>query len=115
MGKTYLAVSPGVRTVQLGFFAQYYRFNELMTALKGDADMPPALLWRRKYMSTALLIIDELGFEGMSREQASFATALEPVSRSRLTLSPHHLPLRPRRDPEHHQQKRAGPDGAPRR
>lgn len=33
--------------------------------------MPPAPLRRRKYMSTALLIIDELGFEVMSREEAS--------------------------------------------
>jgi DNA replication protein DnaC len=71
VGKTHLAVSLGVKAVQLGFSAQYYRFDELMTALKGDADMPPARLRRRKYMSTALLIIDELGFEVMSREEAS--------------------------------------------
>ena len=71
VGKTHLAVSLGVKAVQLGFSAQYYRFDELMTALKGDSDMPPARLRRRKYMSTALLIIDELGFEVMSREEAS--------------------------------------------
>ena len=34
-----------------------------MTALKIDAGLPPARLKRRKYMSTALLLIDELGFE----------------------------------------------------
>ncbi|MEM6943279.1 MAG: hypothetical protein AAF565_05945 [Pseudomonadota bacterium] len=86
-----------------------------MTALKADADMPPTRVRRRKYMSTALLIVDELGFEVMSREEASFATALEPVARSRLTLPPHHLSLRSRRHPDHHQQERARLDGAPRR
>ncbi len=71
MPREVLAVSLGVKAVQLGFSAQYYRFDELMTALKADAGMPPARLRRRKYMSTALLIIDELGFEVMSREEAS--------------------------------------------
>lgn len=71
VGKTHLAVSLGVKAVQLGFSAQYYRFDELMTALRADAEMPPNRLRRRKYMSTALLIIDELGFEAMSREEAS--------------------------------------------
>ncbi|MEM9146162.1 MAG: ATP-binding protein, partial [Pseudomonadota bacterium] len=47
---------------QLGSSAQYDRFDALMTALKGDADMPPTRLRRRKRMSTALLIIDELGY-----------------------------------------------------
>ncbi len=32
-----------------------------MTALRADAGMPPARLKRRKYMSTALLLVDELG------------------------------------------------------
>ncbi|MEM7528943.1 MAG: ATP-binding protein [Pseudomonadota bacterium] len=32
--KTHLAVSLGVRTVQFGFSAQYYRFDELVTALE---------------------------------------------------------------------------------
>ena len=42
-----------------------------MTALRTDAEMPPSRLKRRKYMSTALLIIDDLGFEAMCREDAS--------------------------------------------
>ena len=42
-----------------------------MTALKIDASLPPARLKRRKYMSTALLLIDELGFEPTDRRRAS--------------------------------------------
>ncbi len=71
VGKTHLSVALGTRAVQLGFSVIYYRFNELMVALKADAAMPPARLRRRRYMNQALLIIDELGFEPMSREEAS--------------------------------------------
>ena len=60
-----------MKAVQLGFSVQYFRFDELMTALKADAEMPPARLKRRQYMSTALLLVDELGFEPMTRQEAS--------------------------------------------
>jgi DNA replication protein DnaC len=61
----------GVKAVEHGFSAQFYRFDELKLALKVDAHLPPARLRRRKYLNAALLIIDELGFEPMSREEAS--------------------------------------------
>jgi DNA replication protein DnaC len=67
----HLCVGLGVKAVQLSFSVQYFRFDELMTALKADAAMPPARLKRRKYLSTALLLVDELGFEPMSRPEAS--------------------------------------------
>ena len=71
VGKTHLAVGLGVKAVEQGFSAQFYRFDELLTALKADAHVPPARLRRKKYLSTALLIIDEMGFEPMDREEAS--------------------------------------------
>ena len=71
VGKSHLCVALGVKAVQLGFSVQYFRFDELMTALRADAGMPPARLKRRKYMSTALLLVDELGFEPMTRQEAS--------------------------------------------
>jgi DNA replication protein DnaC len=42
-----------------------------MTALTSDAGMPPTRLKRRTYMSSALIVIDELGFEPMTRQEAS--------------------------------------------
>ena len=39
--------------------------------MRGDALLAPAQLRRRKYLSTALLVIDELGFEPMNRQEAS--------------------------------------------
>jgi DNA replication protein DnaC len=71
VGKSHLAVGLGVKAVEHGFSAQFYRFDELKLALKGDAHLPPARLRRRKYLNAALLIIDELGFEPMTRDEAS--------------------------------------------
>lgn len=71
VGKTHLAVGLGVKAVEHGFSAQFYRFDELLLALKADADLPPGRLRRRKYLNTALLIIDELGFEPLDRHEAS--------------------------------------------
>jgi DNA replication protein DnaC len=61
-------VGLGIRAVEQGFSVQYFRFDELMMALKSDAGLPPSRLNRRKYMSTALLLVDELGFEPMKRQ-----------------------------------------------
>ena len=71
VGKSHLLVGLGVRAIQLGFSVQYFRFDELQTALRADAHMPPSRLKSRKYMSTSLLLIDEMGYDPMSREEAS--------------------------------------------
>lgn len=71
VGKTHIAVGLGVRAIEQGFSVQYFRFDELMSALKADAELPPVRLKRRKYMSTALIVVDELGFEPMTRQEAS--------------------------------------------
>ena len=71
VGKTHLAVGLGLKAIEQGFSVQFYRFNELLVALKADADVPPNRLRRKKYLNTALLIIDELGFEPMDRAEAS--------------------------------------------
>ena len=71
VGKSHILVGLGVRAIQLGFSVQYFRFDELLTALKADAHVPPARLKSRKYMSSALLLVDEMGYDPMSREEAS--------------------------------------------
>lgn len=71
VGKSHLCVALGVKAIQLGFSAQYFRFDELMIALKADAGMPPQRLKRKRYMSTALLRIDEMGYDPMTRDEAS--------------------------------------------
>jgi len=71
VGKSHLLVGLGVRAIQLGFSVQYYRFDELLTALKTDAHLRPERLKKRKYMSSALLLIDEMGYDPLTREEAS--------------------------------------------
>lgn len=71
VGKTHLAVALGIKAVENGFSVLFQRLEELIAALKRDADLPPTKLRRRKYLNVALLIIDEMGFEPMDRQAAS--------------------------------------------
>ena len=71
VGKTHLAIGLGIKAIEQGFSVQFYRFDELLTHLRRDAHLPPSKLRRKKYLSTMLLIIDELGFEPMDRQEAS--------------------------------------------
>ena len=71
VGKTHLAVALGVQAIENGFSVAFFRLEELMAALKRDADLPPARLRRRKYNNVALVILDEVGFEPLSRQEAS--------------------------------------------
>lgn len=71
VGKTHLAVSLGVRAVELGFGVAFYRLEDLLSALKRHADLPTSRLRSKKYLSSSLVIIDEVGFEPMTRQEAS--------------------------------------------
>lgn len=71
VGKTHLAVALGVRAIENGFSVAFHRLEDLLAALKRDADVSPQRLRQRKHMNVALLIIDEVGFEPMTRSEAS--------------------------------------------
>jgi hypothetical protein len=71
VGKTHLAVALGVRAIENGFSVAFHRLEDLLAALKRDADVSPQRLRQRKHMNTALLVIDEVGFEPMTRQEAS--------------------------------------------
>jgi DNA replication protein DnaC len=71
VGKTHLAVALGVRAVENGFSVAFHRLEDLLAALKRDAEIHPARLRQRKHMNVALLVIDEVGFEPMTRQEAS--------------------------------------------
>jgi len=76
IGKTHLAVALGVKAVQSGFSVAFYRLDDLLHAMKQDADMPPRKLRSKKYMKVALLILDEVGFQPLSRQEASLVFRL---------------------------------------
>jgi DNA replication protein DnaC len=71
VGKTHLAVALGVKAIEHGFGVVFYRLEELLALLRRDADLAPSRLRRKKYISTSLVIIDEVGFEPMTRHEAS--------------------------------------------
>ncbi len=71
VGKTHLAVALGVKAVENGFSVAFFRLEELLLEMRRDAAVAPSRLRRRKYVNVALLIVDEMGFEPMSRQDAS--------------------------------------------
>ena len=70
VGKTHLAAALGVKAVMAGFTVAFYRIEELLALLRRDAVKPPAHIRRRKYLKSALLIIDEMGFDPLDRADA---------------------------------------------
>lgn len=71
VGKTHLAIALGVKAISAGFGVNSYRLDDLLAALKRDAETPPRRLRGKKYMSTSLLIIDEVGFQPLSRAETA--------------------------------------------
>lgn len=71
VGKTHLAVALGVKAIENGFSVVFFRLEDLLHALKQDAEVPPRRLRGKKYLSASLLIIDEMGFQTMTRQEAA--------------------------------------------
>jgi DNA replication protein DnaC len=60
-----------VRAIQNGFSVSYLTADDLIDRLRRDASMTARRRSkRRKYMGASVLIIDELGFQAMTREDA---------------------------------------------
>ena len=71
VGKTHLACALAVKAIGHGFGVVFYRLDELLPMMRRDADLGPGALRRKKYINTSLLVLDEVGFEPMSRQDAS--------------------------------------------
>lgn len=70
-GKTHIAVALGVKAIENGFSVAFFRLDDLLHAMKRDAELSPQRLRRKKYNNVSLLIIDEVGFQPLSRPEAS--------------------------------------------
>jgi len=55
VGKTHLAVALGVKAIENRFSVSFYRLQDLLHAMKQDAEAPPRRLRGKKYMSVSLL------------------------------------------------------------
>jgi len=71
VGKTHLMTALGIAAIEHGFSVAFYRLEDLLHEMRKDADVPPARLRRKKYFNVAYLAIDEVGFEPMTRADAS--------------------------------------------
>lgn len=71
VGKSHLSVSLGVRAVENGFSVAFFRIEELLHEMKKDADVAPRRLKARKYMNAGLLIVDEVGYDPLSQQEAN--------------------------------------------
>ena len=70
VGKTHLAVALGVKAIEQGFSVAFYRLEDLLFEMRKDADVSPHRLRRKKYFNVAYLVVDEVGFEPMTRADA---------------------------------------------
>jgi len=71
VGKTHLVVGLGVRAIEQGFSVAFYRLEDLLHEMRKDGAVSPQALRRKKYFNVAYLVVDEVGMEAMSREEAS--------------------------------------------
>ena len=71
VGKSHLAIALGLRGIENGFSVSFYRTDELVYQLKQDVDVSPARLKHKKYMASSLLIVDEFGYQPLSREESN--------------------------------------------
>lgn len=71
VGKSHLAIALGVKAIENGFSVAFYRLEDLLYVMKRDAEIPAQRLRGKKYLKVSLLIIDELGFQPLSRQEAS--------------------------------------------
>jgi DNA replication protein DnaC len=71
VGKTHLVVGLGVRAIEQGFSVAFYRLEELLHDMRKDAQVSPQALKRKKYFNVSYLVVDEVGFEPMSQQDAS--------------------------------------------
>ena len=70
-GKTHIAVALGVKAIENGFSVAFYRLDDLLLTMKRDVELAPQRLRRKKYNNVSLLIIDEVGFQPLTRPEAS--------------------------------------------
>ena len=71
VGKSHFAVALGVKAIKNGFSTTHFLLDYRMHVLKGDAAVPPRRLKAKRYLNSALLVIDEVGFRPLDRQEAN--------------------------------------------
>jgi DNA replication protein DnaC len=71
VGKTHLAAGLGVKAIARGYGVCFQPLDDLIRALKRDANVSLAARQTRGYFRSSLLIVDELGFTPLDRREAN--------------------------------------------
>ncbi|WP_350342319.1 IS21-like element helper ATPase IstB [Proteinivorax tanatarense] len=71
VGKTHLAIALGYRAVEMGYKVSFVTMNDLMHCLKTQEISRKSKGKINKVLSSSLLIIDELGYLPISREESN--------------------------------------------
>jgi DNA replication protein DnaC len=69
VGKTHLATGLGVRAVELGYSVACFTLEELLHKMKRRSDTPVIKQRRQAYLRNALVIVDELGYQVLDRQE----------------------------------------------
>lgn len=71
VGKTHLAVTLGVQAVELGYKVNFITMEKLIKLLKTEEISVKARQKLRRIMNSDLVIIDEIGFQPISRQESN--------------------------------------------
>jgi len=71
VGKTSLATGLGIQAVELGYHVSFITMDELIRTLKTEAVSARSKRRLKQIMSASLLILDEVGFLPISRQEAN--------------------------------------------
>jgi len=69
VGKTHLAVGLAIKAIYMGYSVIYYRVEELLQQLKKRSEVPVAKQRGRAYVKNALVVLDELGYQSLDRNE----------------------------------------------
>jgi DNA replication protein DnaC len=71
IGKTHLSISLGIRAVELGYHVSFVTLDELIDIFKTEAVLVRNKRRLKQIMNSNLVIIDEVGFLPVSRQEAN--------------------------------------------
>jgi DNA replication protein DnaC len=71
IGKTHLALCLGIRAVELGYQASFVTLDQLIDILKTEPALTRSKRRLKQIMSSQLVIIDEVGFLPVNRQEAN--------------------------------------------
>ena len=75
VGTSHLAVALGVKAIKNGFSTTHFLLDDLVHVLKGDAAVPPRRLKAKRYLNSALLVIDEVDSRPLDRREPTSSSA----------------------------------------